>query len=143
MAIFLGGSNMNLNSNDNSLRFVPSRVEGLSSKNVTEAMIWPNRLELLSPGGWVVVRFEDIARWPWPRWFWKITWRLIRWPRWVPVADRDWFHVPKDRFFLFYTRPDPIIVYMPEDEVYDRSKSTFGLVQTVLRAGGFCTCDLG
>ena len=48
------------------LRFVPSAVEGLPS--VTEAAVFPDRLELLSEGQWVVIRFLHIARWH--RWGW-------------------------------------------------------------------------
>ena len=46
---------------ENMLRLVPSNVEGLPS--VSQAAVFPDRLELLSEGKWVVIRFLDIARW--------------------------------------------------------------------------------
>ena len=49
---------------EGSLRFVPSRVEGLPL--VTEVVIFPDRLELLSAGQRVVFRLTDIAQWPRP-----------------------------------------------------------------------------
>jgi hypothetical protein len=75
----------------------------------------------------VVIRFEDIARWPRPRWLWKLAWRFFRRPRWLPVGDRDWFHAPADRFFRFFTEP-PLTVYMPLDEPSSRADSNFGRI---------------
>jgi len=72
---------------EDSLRFVPSAVEGLPG--VTEAVVFPDRLELLSGGQWVVIRFGDIAR--------PYSGDLEDRPS---VADRDWFHPPAGRFVL-------------------------------------------
>jgi hypothetical protein len=64
-------------------------------------------------------------------------------PRWLPVADRDWFHLPRDRFLRFYTRP-PLTICMPIDEPTGPYGDTWFLrIQEVLREGGFHTFDLG
>jgi hypothetical protein len=61
---------------------------------------------------------------------------------WLPVADRDFFHAPPDRFFRFYTTP-PLIVYMPVGDSYFPQATCFAAVKQVLGAGGFDTVDLG
>jgi hypothetical protein len=117
------------------LRFVPSNVEGLPS--VTEAAVFPDRLELLSAGEWVVIRFLDIARWYRHGWLYCVL-AHFGWVCGYPsVADRDWFHPPSRRFFRFFTEP-PVTVYMPDEP----TKTTYGQtkfrrVQDVMRAGGF------
>jgi hypothetical protein len=125
---------------EGSLRFVPSRVEGLPA--VTEIAVFPDRLEVLSAGQWVVFHFADIARWPRPkslrRYLCRIGWR----PSWLPVGERDWFHWPAERFFRFYTTP-PLVICMPVDEPQDYGKSYFSRLQEVIRSGGFHTGDLG
>lgn len=122
------------------VRFVPSRVEGLSA--VGEVRIRPDRMELETSDGPTVIRFVDIAVWPAPRWLRRQLFRFGIRPGWLPVADRDWFHVPPDRFFTFYTTPR-LTIHMPADEPPSRLQSTFLRVQEVLRAGGFATFDLG
>lgn len=123
-------------------RFAPSSVEGLPS--VAEVAVFPDRLELLSEGRWIVTRFRDIARW-------YRRGRLYRplaqlglgvWG-YPSVADRDWFHPPAGRFFRFYTTP-PITVYMP-DEPPETSygRTTFRRIQDVLAVSRFGTVDLG
>jgi hypothetical protein len=107
-----------------------------------EVVVRPDRLEILSAGRWVVIRFKDIAHWPRPRWLRRLLFRVGWRPKWLPVADRDWFHPPSDRFFTFYTDPR-IVVFMPIDEPAARSESAFLKVQEVIRAGGFHTFDLG
>src|SRR5687768_7714855 len=97
---------------ERALRFRPSRVEGLAG--VTEVAVFPDRLELLAGERLTVVRFDDIARWPRPRWLRRALARLGWRPAWLPVADRDWFHPPAERFFAFYTTP-PLVVYMPDE----------------------------
>ena len=95
------------------LRFQPSAVAGLLA--VTEAVVYPDRLELLSEGKWIVIRFIDIARWHRHSWSYRTLVRLGFGVRgWPSVADRDWFHPPAQRFFRFYTSP-PITVYMPDE----------------------------
>jgi hypothetical protein len=123
------------------LRFVPSDVEGLPE--VTEVVVRPDRLELLSAGQWVIFRFSAIARWPRPAWMWRLlSWVGLR-PRWLPVGDRDWFHPPARRFFAFYTKPQ-VVVYMPDEPLEtDYSQTMFRRVQEVIGAGGFGTFDLG
>jgi hypothetical protein len=123
-----------------SLRFVPSRVEGLP--DVSEVVVHPDRLELLSARRWVTIRFIDIARWPRPAWAWRVLWRVGRKPGWLPVADRDWFHPPAERFLRFYTDPQ-LVVRMPVGDLYPRDGSTFGRLQGILAGGGFHTFDLG
>jgi hypothetical protein len=125
---------------EDSLRFVPSRVEGLPG--VTEVAVFPNRLELLSEGRWVVIRLADIAAWPRPRWLRRrLAWTGWR-PAWLPVADRDWFHPSADRFFRFYTTP-PVTVYMPDETGVGYGETVFRRLQNVIGRGGFSTFDLG
>lgn len=124
-----------------SFRFVPSRVEGLP--DVTEAVVRPDRLDLLSAGRWVTVRFADIARWPQPAWIWRLSARLGWRRHWPTVADRDWFHPPAERFFAFYSTPR-IVIYMPDEHTAtEYGKTSFRRLQDVLMAGGFTTFDLG
>jgi hypothetical protein len=123
------------------LRFVPSHVEGLPS--VTEAVVFPDRVELLSAGEWVVIRFLDIARWSRHGWLYR---RLahLGWVRGSPlVADRDWFHPPSGRFFRFFTKP-AVTVYMPDERINTSYGQTiFRRFQDVMYAGGFLSNDLG
>ena len=126
---------------DGQLRFEPSRVEGLPG--VTSVAVFPDRIEFASAAGVVTHRFADIARWPKPACLWKFLHRLGVRPRWLPVADRDWFHEPSDAFFEFYTEPR-LKVCMPRDESkMDHGSSYFVRIQNVLREGGFQTFDLG
>jgi hypothetical protein len=123
------------------LRFVPSRVEGFPG--VTEVVVYPDRLELLSEGRWVSIAFADIALWPRPAWLWRRLARLGWRPRWMPVGQRDWFHPPPERFFRFRTEPR-IVVYMPDEPRDTNHGSTlFRRVQDVMLEGGFGTWDLG
>jgi hypothetical protein len=124
----------------NCIRFVPSGVEGLP--DVAEVIVRPDRLEVLSQGHWLCFRLADIARWPRPTWLWRALYRLGWRPRWLPVADRDWFQRPPERFFSFYTKPR-LVVRMPVDEPPERGRSTFLRAQQALWAGGFHTFDLG
>ena len=127
---------------DECLQFTPSAVEGLPA--VTEVFICPDRLELLSEGEWVVVRFLEIARWHRGGWLYRPLARLGFEVRgWPSVADRDWFHPPAERFFRFYTEP-PVTVFMPDEPLEtDYGRTMFRLVQEVLASGGFGTFDLG
>jgi hypothetical protein len=124
------------------LRFIPSAVKGLSA--VTEVAVFPDRLELLSAGEWVRIRFFDIARWYRHGWLYRplawLGWGIRGWPS---VADRDWFHPPAGRFFRFYTEP-PVTVYLP-DEPPETSygQTIFRRVQEVMAKGGFASFDLG
>jgi hypothetical protein len=59
---------------EDGLRFVPSAVEGLPA--VTEAVVFPDRLELLSDGKRVVIRFLDIAQWHRLGWLYRPLARL-------------------------------------------------------------------
>ena len=54
---------------EDGLRFVPSAVEGLPA--VTEAAVFPDRLELVSDGRRVVFRFLDIAQWHRRGWLYR------------------------------------------------------------------------
>src|SRR5579884_4227407 len=124
-----------------SFRFVPSRVQGLP--DVSEAAVFPDRLELRSGSQWVVFPFASIARWPRPFWLWRELSRVGLRPRWLPVADRNWFCPPADRFFVFYTSP-PVTVCMPNDEPSEGYAETYFVrVQQVIKAGGFSTVDVG
>ena len=90
-----------------------------------------------------MIRFAEIARWPRPAWLWRLAARHGWRPRWLPVGDRDWFHPPRDRFFLFYTRP-PIKVFLAdEDREIGYGETLFRRVQEVIESGGYNTYDLG
>ncbi len=124
-----------------SLRFTPSRVEGLS--DVVEVAVYPDRLELLSKGHWRSWPFLEIAEWPRPAFLWKMLNRFGLRPKWLPVGERNWFHPPEERFFRFLTQP-PIVIYMPDEPAaFDYPNTLFRQVQDVMREGGFNTWDLG
>lgn len=122
------------------VRFVPSHVDGLPS--VSEAAVFPDRLELRSEGRWVVVRLCDIVRWhrhDWLRRIWAGLGLRVR----GSVGERDWFHPPAQRYIRFFTEP-PITVYMPDEPAdVDYAHSIFCRIQVVMAAGGFGTFDLG
>ena len=123
-----------------SLRFTPSRVEGVAA--IAEVAVFTDRLELLSEGEPAVVRFLDIARWDRHAWLWRPLAHL-GWIRGNPcVADRDWFHPPVDRFFRFYAEP-AITVFMPDETGVQYPQTKFFRTQAVIWAGGFTTYDLG
>jgi len=109
---------------------------------VTEVAIYPDRLELLSAGRWLVYRLENIAAWPRPRWLWRLLVRLGCRPRWLPVGERDWFHAPSERFLRFFSSP-PAVVYMPDEAGVKYPDTVFRRAQEVMFRGGFSTWDLG
>ena len=123
------------------LSFTPSRVEGLPE--VAEVAVYPDRLELLSAGGWIVIRFVDIAAWRRPAFLWRwIAWLGWR-PRWLLVGQRNWFSAPAERFFRFNTQPQ-VVIYMPDEPAETNYANTlFRRVQDIMLAGGFYTWDLG
>jgi hypothetical protein len=116
------------NGTQESLRFVPSRVEGLPE--VTEVAVFPDRLEACSAGRQVTVRFDAIAEWPRPAWLWRLLARLGWRPRWLPVGERDFC-------------PTPLTLYMPDERGVPYPETVFRRLQDVLRKGGFSTWDLG
>lgn len=123
------------------LRFVPSRVEGRT--DVSEVNVRSDRIELRSAGEWIIIQFADIARWPRPAWLWRLASRCGRRPRWLLVGERDWFHPPRDRFFLFDAKP-PIRIYLTdEDRGINHGQTLFRPVQEVIESGGYTTYDLG
>jgi hypothetical protein len=124
------------------LRFVPSAVEALPS--VTEAAVFPDRLELRAAGEWVIIRFLDIARWYLRGWLYRPLARLgFRERGWPSVADRDWFHPPAERFFRFHTTPE-VTVYLPAEPPWlGYGETLFRRVQDLIALGGFSTIDLG
>jgi len=122
------------------LRFTPSRAEGLP--DVREVAVYPDRIEVDTAGRRVTFAFVDIAR-PQESPVCSLLKRIMGkrpWPR--LVADRDWFHSPRDRFFVWYTDP-PLKTYMPEDEAQDYDRSYFSRIRLVVLSGGFSTYDLG
>lgn len=123
-----------------SLRFRPSRCEGWP--DVREVVVYPDRLEVNTEGCWVSYPFAEIAR-PQESPVCSFLKRIIGrrpWP--CMVADRDWFHPPKDRFFIWYTDP-PLKTCMPDDEAEDHGASYFHRIKQVVQSGGFSTFDLG
>jgi hypothetical protein len=122
------------------IQFVPSSAEGLP--DVREIVVYPDRLEVNTAGQWVAFPFRQIGRRQESRLVSFLKRLLGKYPYPVMVADRDWFHLPKDRYFLWYTDP-PLKTCMPEDEPQDRSSSYFFRIQRVLAAGGYATFDLG
>jgi hypothetical protein len=123
-------------------RFVPSEVEGLPG--VTETIVFPNRLELMTADRRVVIRFLDIARWNrfggLFRWTARFGWGVRGRP---VVADRDWFHLRPGPFFRFYTDP-AITIYLPDEcPNTPYGQTLFRRVQEVMAAGGFGTVDVG
>ena len=131
---------MKQNESQEFLRFLPSRVEGLA--DVTEVVVFPDRLEACSAGRQVTIRFGAIAAWPRPAWLWRLLARLGWRPRWLPVGERDWFHAPPDRFIRFFSSP-PLTLYMPDERGVPYPQTVFRRLQDVLLQGGFSTWDLG
>ncbi|MEM7228139.1 MAG: hypothetical protein AAF432_04910 [Planctomycetota bacterium] len=133
-----------------SITYRPSRVEGI--EGVSSVTIYPDRLELDATNGVVCLRFIDMARWPSPRWYWRLIWRLrlpLRMRRFsflctdVVVGDRDWFHDGPDMYFRFDAEP-PITIYMPDDETKESYGEThFVRTQEIMSKGRFMTFDLG
>jgi hypothetical protein len=122
------------------VRFRPSRAEGLP--DVREIVVHPDRLEVNTGGSWLTFPFRRMGRRS-ESWVMSLIKRLARRPPWpVLVADRDWFHPPPDRYFLWYTDP-PLRTCMPEDEPVERAASYFYRIQAVLGLGGYATFDLG
>jgi hypothetical protein len=124
------------------LRFVPSEVQGLP--NVTEVAVFPDRLELLSEGNWVVIRLFDIARWHHCGWLYRPLAQLgFRVRGWPSVADRMWYPRPGVSYFEFYTSPKIVVhvPYYPTD--VGHMDTVFQRVKQVMGEGGFSTFDLG
>ena len=122
------------------VRFTPSRAQGLP--DVQEVIVYPDRIEVETAGRRVTFAFADVARPQEPRVL-SFLKRLIGKPPWPGlVADRDWFHPPKERFFLWYTDP-PLKTCMPADETQDYDTSYFSRIRQVVQSGGFWTYDLG
>ncbi|MEM6506335.1 MAG: hypothetical protein AAF711_12915 [Planctomycetota bacterium] len=124
-----------------SVTFTPSRVEGMSG--VESVTVYPDRLTIQSHQGESSILFSEIALRPSPGFLSRLVTRLRLKPRWLPVADRDWFHSPPDMFFRFYTKP-ALTIYMPVDEVKEPySSSHFVQIQEIMLQGGFHSIDLG
>jgi hypothetical protein len=123
-----------------SLRFRPARVEGLDG--VAEVEVFPDRLEVLANGERCIIRFDDIAQWPRPRWFWRLVARCGWRPSWLPVGERDWFRPPPERFFPFFTTPR-ITIFLPDDPEEGYGRTLFRRAQVVMSKGGYSTIDLG
>ena len=124
------------------LRFVPSRVDGLP--DVTDVAVFPDRLELLSAGKWVVIRLLDIARWYRRGWLYRPLARLGFgvWG-WPSVADRMWYPRPGVSYFDFYTSP-PIVVHVPYYPTdIGQMDTMFQKVKQVMATGGYSTFDMG
>jgi hypothetical protein len=122
------------------IRFTPSHVDGIT--DVREVVVRPHCLEVNTAGRWATFLFREIGR-PQQSRLRSLLGRLVgKRPPPVMVADRDWFHPPPGRFFLWYTTP-PLRTCMPEDEPADYASSYFYRIQAVLASGGYATFDLG
>src|SRR5262245_14646023 len=124
------------------LRFAPGAVEGLP--DVTEMEVFPDRLELLSEGRWVTIRFPSIARWHRRGRLYRALARLgLGVWGWPSVADRLWRPRPCVSIFAFYTDPRVVVhvPYYPTDVSY--TDKVFQRVKLVMAAGGFGTFDMG
>ena len=65
-------------------------------------------------------------------------------PNWLLVGERNWFNLPADRFFRFFTQSgQPLVIYMPIDEPEAYEKSNFLAIQQIIAKGGYSTWDLG
>jgi hypothetical protein len=115
-----------------SLRFVPKRVEGLP--DVGEVVVFADRLELLSAGKWVVVRFAAIA--DHGQWLHRLLSRLVFSPEPPCVGKRDWFNAPEDRFVSFCTTPR-FVVYFPDEPGAEYDPTCFRRLQKIITQGGF------
>jgi hypothetical protein len=131
---------MNPSPQDHTLRFVPTRVGGVA--DVTEVAVFPDRLELVSDEKRLSFPYCDMARWPQPRWLWRLlSWIGIR-PGWLPIGERDWFHPPNERYIRFYATP-PMTIYIPDDPHTVYHLTLFRRIQNMIAAGGYSTFDLG
>jgi hypothetical protein len=122
------------------VRFRPSRAEGLP--DVREVVVRPDRLEVNTSGLWVTFPFRRIGRRQETRAMSFVKRLLGRHPWRVMVGERDWFHRPPERFFLWYTEP-PLRTCMPLDEPADYAASYFARIEDVVLSGGYATFDLG
>ncbi len=125
---------------DHCLRFVPFRVDGV--RDVIEAAVYPDRLELVSGGNRVSFPFRDMAHWPQPRWLWRLLSAFGIRPGWLPIGERDWFHPANERFIRFYAAP-PMTIYIPDDPHTVYHLTLFRRIQDVIAKGGYSTFDLG
>jgi hypothetical protein len=123
-----------------SIRFVPSRVVGLSE--VMDVSVFPDRIQFHGTSSDRTFNFATIGHRQEPTLISLLKRMAFRSPFPKMVADRDWFHDPPNRFFAFYTEPR-ITVYMPADDDSDYATSRFFRIQQVIRSGGFETFDLG
>lgn len=123
------------------LCFRPSQVEGVP--HITEATLYPDRLELVIDHQPMTISFHKIARWWRHGWYYRLLGGLGFGIRGFPsVANRDWYSPTKIRYFEFYTNPT-IRVFMPEQDLaVSYLDSVFFCAQRVIAAGGFSTFDM-
>jgi hypothetical protein len=116
------------------VRFIPSQVEGLSG--VTEAAVFPDRLELKSHGGWVTFPFASFG---WPQES-RTAARIKRMLKLKParrIVGEIWFdpvHYPNS-YVRFFTEPR-LTIYMPATGPTRYPHSHFWRIQQTVRAGG-------
>lgn len=121
-----------------SVRFVPSRVEGLPG--VTCVVVHSDRIELESEGAWRSFAFSAMGC---PT---SLLGRLLR-PLGVRVGcyvigARDCFHEPRDQFFRFDASP-PFTVFL-EDAAEGRERELFARIRDCINLSGrYVTDDLG
>ena len=125
---------------DEHLQFAPSKVDGFP--NVTEVIIHPEYLKILSDNQWSTFHFDDIAQYPRPKWIWRCLKRTGLYSSQPFVGEREWFNAPAERFVRFYTKPE-ITIFMPVNEPEKYFDSYYWRAQIIILKGDFHTCDLG
>src|SRR3954454_12431503 len=94
--------------NDLSVRFVPSRVEGVS--NVLEVVVRPDRLELRGDQGWVSVEYRPLIDQTGPL---TIFERMFGWGGRPPIAAIRFSREHYAQSFVRFLTEPPITLYMP------------------------------
>jgi hypothetical protein len=117
------------------VRFVPSRVEGVSG--VCEVAVFPDRLEVLGERGWVAVSFADFAKGA------QKSWLLNRKPK-LGRVGAILYSTQRygDSHVRFLTDP-PITIYMPANGPTQFPHSVFWQIQRTIRSGRYELIDLG
>jgi hypothetical protein len=122
------------------VRFVPSKVEGAAG-DVVEAVVYPDRLELVGSHGQVTLAYNSFAPRPSPPTVFR---RLVGGgptrPH-VAVLSFARGHYPDS--FVRFLAPQPVTLYMPAEGPTQFPDSVFARVLRTLHAGGYGVRDVG